>query len=277
MKALSKVYPVKACCELLGLPRSSYYRPARPPKPADDSLRRAIKDIAGQHPRYGSRRITAQLALPPYELRIGRNRVRRLMAEMNLLVKVKRSRSTTNSKHGYRRYPNLVKGRKATRPEEIWVSDITYIRLRSDDVHLAIVMDVFTRAIRGWQLSWSQSQTLTLGALQRAMDRHGAPAIHHSDQGTQYACKAYVAALESAGTKISMAAVGKPSDNGHAERVIRTIKEEEVYLSEYQSLAEARAEIGHFIDQVYRHKRIHSALDYQTPAQFEAEWRQRSP
>ena len=266
---------MKACCEFFGLSRSAYYRRPRPKAAAADaSLRRAIQDIAGKYPRYGSRRITAQLALPPYALRISRNRVRQLMAAMNLLVKVKPRRGAGTSKHGFRRYPNLVKGRQATRPEEIWVADITCIRLRSDEAWLAIVLDVFTRAIRGWALRRSAGQGLTLEALNMALKRHGAPTLHHSDQGVQYAAKAYVAVLEGAGAKISMAAAGKPTENGYAERVIRTIKEEEVYLSEYRSLAEARAQIAYFIDEVYRHKRIHSALAYQTPARFEAEWRQ---
>ena len=273
---MSAEFPVKACCEFFGLSRSAYYRPPAP-KAADEGLRGAIKDIAGANPLYGSRRITAQLARPPYEVRVGRNRVRRLMAEMNLRVKGKRGKGATNSKHGYRRYPNLVKGRKATRPDEIWVADITYIRLRSGEAWLAIIMDVFTRAIRGWALRSKTGQALTLEALNMALDKHSAPAVHHSDQGGEYAANKYVALLEDAGTKISMAAAGKPSENGFAERVIRTIKEEEVYLSEYRTLAEARAEIGRFIDEVYRHKRIHSALGYKTPAQFEAEWRPNTP
>ena len=273
---MSEAFPVTACCEVVGLSRSSYYRLERP-KADDEDLRRAIKDLAGKHPRYGSRRITAQLALAPYELRVGRNRVRELMAEMNLLVKAKRGRGTTNSKHAYRRYPNLVKGRQAARPNEIWASDITCIRLGTRHVYLAIVMDVYTRAIQGWQISRSAGQQLTLDALRMALDKRGAPDIHHSDRGGQYAAKAYVAVLEKAGAKISMAAAGKPSENGYVERVIRTIKEEEVYLNDYRTLDEAREQIGHFIDLVYRHERIHSALGYQTPARFEAEWRQNTP
>lgn len=273
---MSAEFPVKACCEFFGLSRSAYYRPPAP-KAADEGLRRAIKDIAGKHPLYGSRRITAQLALEPCQLRVGRNRVRRLMAEMSLRVKGKRGKGTTNSKHGYRRFPNLVKGRKATRPDEIWVADITWIRLRSDHVYLAIIMDVFTRAIRGWALRGKTGQALTLEALNMALDGYGAPTLHHSDQGGEYAATDYLKLLQDAGAQISMAAAGKPSENGYAERVIRTIKEEEVYLSEYRTLAEARAEIGRFIDEVYRRKRIHSALGYKTPAQFEAEWRPNTP
>ena len=208
----------------------------------------------------------------PYPLRVGRNRVRRLMAEMNLLRKIRRGRSTTNSRHGYRRYPNLIKGKTASRPNEIWAADITYIRLRSRDVYLAIVMDVFTRAIRGWHVSWAAGQDLTLAALHKALRQHPAPYIHHSAQGRQYAAQAYVQQLQAAGTQISMAAAGKPSENGFVERVIRTIKAEEVYLSEYQTLADARQQLGHFIDKVYGRERIHSALGYQTQDRFEAQW-----
>ena len=196
---------------------------------------------------------------------------------MNLLVKRKRHRvSTTDSRHGLGRFPNLVKGVKASRPDQIWVADITFVRLPADDVYLAILMDQFSRVIRGWNLSWSLGQELTLLPLNQALQRNPAPDIHHSDQGTQYAAKAYVRLLRDAGTQISMAAVGKPSQNGFAERVIRTIKEEEVSLSDYRNMAEARRQIGHFINVVYSQKRIHSALDYKTPAEFETQWIQRN-
>ena len=215
-------------CRNLGLSRSSYYyRPA--PVASDEPLRQAIRQIVGKRPTYGSRRIFRQLALAPYGLKAGRHRVRHLMTEMNLQGKPKRSRGTTDSKHGLRLFPNLVKGMKATRPNDLWVSDITYIALPSGQAYLAIIMDVFTRNIRGWRLSHSLGQTLTEGALKRALRTHPAPAIHHSDRGGQYAAKAYVQLLHSAGTRISMAGKGKPSENGYAERVIRTIKEEEVF------------------------------------------------
>lgn len=271
---LSQTYPVSTSCGVLGLSRSSYYDKAR----ARDErpLRRAIEEIAARYPRYGSRRIKAQLERAPYRMLVGRHQVRQLMREMNLLVKRKhRWVSTTDSRHGLGRFPNLVKGVEASRPDQIWVADITYVRLPSDDVYLAIVMDQFSRVIRGWNLSWSLGQELTLLPLNQALQRNPAPDIHHSDQGTQYAAKSYVQLLQSAGTQISMAAVGKPSENGYAERVIRTIKEEEVFLSDYRNMAEARRQIGHFIDVVYSQKRIHSALDYKTPAEFETQWIQR--
>ena len=150
--------------------------------------------------------------------------------------------------------------------------DITYIRLQHDFVYLSVILDVFTRAIRGWYLSRTLDQELTLTALRRALEI-GVPAIHHSDQGLHYAARAYVELLHSHGIHISMAAVGKAEENGYAERLMRTIKEEEVYLSEYRDLADARSQIGHFIEDVYMTKRIHSSLGYLTPAEFESAWR----
>ena len=264
------------CCAALGLARSSYYRADKPRDRA--ALRRAIQELAGQFPRYGSRRIKAQLELEPYRMEVGRHLVRRLMREMNLLVKRgRRSVSTTDSRHANRRFPNLVKGVKASRPDQVWVADITNVRLPSGDAYLAIIMDQFSRAIRAWNLSRSQGQELALLPLQHALRHYPAPEIHHSDQGSQYAAKAYVQLLREAGARISMAAAGRPSENGYAERVIRTIKEEEVALSDYRNLADATEQIGHFIDVVYKHKRIHSALDYKTPAEVEAGWQPNPP
>lgn len=264
------------CCAVLGLSRSSYYHRA---KPRDEgALRKAIADIAGRFPTYGSRRIKAQLERAPYFLSVSRNQVRRLMREMNLLVKAKRSkRGATDSRHGFRRYCNLMKGVEVTRPDQVWVADITHVRLRSEEVYLSVLMDVYTRGVRGWNLSWSLGQELALIPLKQALRHYPAPEIHHSDQGTQYAANSYVKLLREAGTQISMAAVGKPNQNGYAERVIRTIKEEEVYLSDYANMAEARQQIGHFIDVVYPHKRIHSALGYLTPVEFEVQWNQNTP
>ena len=276
MRVLSREYRVKDCCAVLGLARSSYYRAD---KPRDDAaLRSAIKEIAGKFPTYGSRRIKAQLERAPYRIVVGRHLVSRLMREMNLLVKARRhKRSTTNSRHGYGRYQNLARAVEVTRPNQVWVADITYVRLRADDVYLSILMDVYTRSLRAWNLSWSLGQELVLLPLKHALRHNPAPEIHHSDHGTQYAAKAYVQLLRDAGTQISMATIGKPGENGHAERVIRTIKEEEVYLSDYSNMADAKQQIGHFIDVVYQHKRIHSALDYMTPAEFEAEWNRCPP
>ncbi len=263
-------YPITVVCHVLDLPRSTqYYRPV---VVDEGTIKQALEDVAPAFPTYGSRRLTQQVRRAPYRLVIGRRRVRRLMGELGLKRRPKpRICRTTNSQHAFARYPNLVAGRTARAPDEIWVSDITYIRLHTEFIYLAVVMDVFTRDIRGWNLSRSLAQELTLGALQRALVHHR-PQIHHSDQGIQYAAPAYIQVLRQAGVAISMARVGEPRENGFAERLIRTIKEEEVDLAEYRDFADAHAQIGRFIDDVYRTKRIHSALGYLTPAEFEAAW-----
>jgi putative transposase len=169
--------------------------------------------------------------------------------------------------------PNLVKTLAIQAPNEVWAADITYVSLRRGHVYLAVVLDLFTRVIRGWQLSRFIDERLTLDALNRAL-RSSPPTIHHSDQGVQYASTAYVQRLRTLGVRISMAAVGEPRENGYAERWMRTVKEEEVSLTEYADFADAKRNLGRFIDRVYNEKRIHSSLDYLTPKEFEAQWRQ---
>jgi putative transposase len=261
-------YSIASLCRLLNLPRSSYYY--RPVAKDESQLRAAIETVAGKFPTYGSRRITKQLRRLPHQLIANRKRIQRLMRLMDLQRPVKRRRyRTTNSRHGFPRYPNLVDGLEATYPDQVWVSDITYIRLGSEFVFLAVIMDVFTRSIRGWNLSRWLDQYLTLTALNRALaDR--VPIIHHSDQGVQYAATGYIDLLKQHRVQISMASQGAPEENPYAERLIRTIKEEEVDLAEYQDFADALMQIGHFIDDVYQKKRIHSALGYLTPAEFES-------
>ena len=256
----------------VGPPRSSFYYQGQAAD--DEALRTAIEAIGGEFSTYGSRRVTAQLRRPPYEMVVNRKRVQRVMREMGLQGRVKRRKHrTTNSDHPYPRYPNLVKGLAVAFPDQVWVADITYIRLRIEFIYLAVIMDVYTRAIRGWHLGRSLEQALTLTALQRALTDH-VPLIHHSDQGVQYAATDYTDLLAGHGVQISMAAVGKPEENGFAERLIRTIKEEEVDLSDYHDYPDALSQIGHFIEDVYQTKRIHSALGYLTPAEFEAAWLQ---
>ena len=160
------------------------------------------------------------------------------------------------------------------RPDQVWVCDITDIRLHRGLVYLAVTMDVFTRTIRGWHLGRGLDQSLTVTALRRALTAHSAPDIHHSDQGIQYAATAYTQVLQDADVQISMADRGEAWQNGYAERLIRTIKEEEVDLSEYLDYHDAYQQIRRFLDDVYIHKRIHSSLGYLTPAEFEAEWRE---
>jgi putative transposase len=267
---LADRHPIRLVCRLLGVPRSSVYYT---PRPGTDEamLKTALLDLAGEWPTYGYRRLTAMMKRLGW--RVNAKRVRRWMDELNLAgaPPVRKTR-TTDSGHAFPRYPNLVKDLKIRRPEQVWVADITYIRLRHEFVYLAVVMDVFTRSIRGWHLGRDLDQGLTLAALERALVV-AVPTIHHSDQGVQYAATLYVEQLRKLGVKPSMAAIGEPRENGFAERLVRTIKEEEVDLSDYRDFAEARGQIGHFIDAVYNAKRIHSSLGYLTPQEFEQQWR----
>jgi len=267
--SLATTYPVRVVCAVLGLPRSTfYYHPAPTPT---TPIRATLERLAAAWPTYGYRRLTAQLRR---EGQVANSkRVRRLMAELGLAAQpAQRTVRTTQSAHPFPRYPNLVQRRRAGCPDDIWVADLTYVRVRSAFVYLAVLMDVFTRAIRGWALGRSLDGSLTLRALQQAL-AGGHPAIHHSDQGVQYAAHGYVAQLQAVGSAISMATVGEPTENGYAERLMRTIKEECVSLTEFRDYADAEAQLGRFLDQVYQHKRIHSALGYLTPAEFEHQWR----
>jgi putative transposase len=271
---LESQYPVTLLCELLQVARSSYYYEAG--ELDERTVRQALEKLAAEFPTYGSRRLSAQLRRAPYRLIVNRKRVQRLMSELGIQVRTKRvSARTTNSRHSFARYPNLVQDLMLTRPDEVWVADITYIKLRHEFIYLAVVMDVYTRVIRGWQLSAGLGADLALGALDKAL-QHSTPQIHHSDQGVQYASTLYTARLLEVGAQISMAEVGESAQNGYAERVIRTIKEEEVALNEYADLADAERNLKRFIDDVYRYKRIHSSLQYQTPAEFEAAWQARA-
>jgi putative transposase len=264
-------YPARLVCRLLDFPRCQLYRTPSQDAAGDVPLRDALNRLAGQWTTYGYRRLTALLRRQGQE--VNGKRVRRLMAEMGIhgLRPVRRKR-TTNSVHDFPRFPNLVEGLDVVRPDQVWVADITYIRLRRDFVYLAVLMDVFTRRIRGWSLGRDLGGALTRIALEQALRRRR-PEIHHSDQGVQYAATDYVGRLRQVEADVSMAAVGKPEENGFAERLMRTIKEEEVELTEYHSYADAYRQLGRFLDAVYNQKRIHSALGYLTPAEFEEQWR----
>ena len=233
-------------------------------------MKEALRELAGAWPTYGYRRLTKMLHRQG--IQVNQKRVRRLMHELGIVGDApKRKPRTTDSNHAYPRFVNLVEGLEVTRPEQVWVADITYIKLRKEFVYLAVLMDVFTRCIRGWHLGRSLEQELTMTALGRAFER-GCPEIHHSDQGVQYAATAYVDMLKAREVKISMASVGEPEENGYAERLMRTIKEEEVDLSEYEDYGDALRGLERFLNDVYNHKRIHSSLGYLTPAEFEQQW-----
>ena len=270
MRRLASEYPVRWLCRLLGCGRAGLYR--TPAAAADAAaLRKAVERLALAWPTYGYRRMTALLRREGWV--VNPKRVRRVMRELGLAAEpVKHRVRTTNSDHPFPRYPNLVADLAVVRPDQVWVADITYVRVRVEFVYLAAVMDVFTRCIRGWELSRSLDQELTLAALGRAL-RRGRPEVHHSDQGVQYAATGYIDRLTHVNALISMAAAGEPRENGYAERLMRTIKEEEVQLTEYHDYADARRQLGRFLDRVYNRKRIHSALGYLTPAEFESQWR----
>jgi putative transposase len=289
IEQLKVEYPIHVLCAVIGYSRSRYYyQPDEPTKAAESTLKTAIADVAGRYPTYGYRRITKQLQREGW--RVNHKRVTRLMREMGLLAKkrVRRKRTTNSgetprrfaalgnahqdSVHGYKRYPNLVKQLVVERPEQVWVAHITYIRLKEEFVYLAVLMDVFTRSIRGWHLDRTMEKRLTITALEKAFE-HYVPEIHHSDQGVQYAANDYVKPLEDNEIAISMAGVGKAYENGYAERLMRTIKEEEVDLSEYRNFNEVYERIEVFVEEVYMQKRIHSSLRYLTPSEFEAQWR----
>lgn len=271
VEILKEDYPIQVICDVIGYSRSRYYyEPSSEKKDEDEKLKLAIADVAGRYPTYGYRRITKQLQREGWT--VNHKRVNRLMRQMGLLAQKRvRRKRTTNSAHGYRRYPNLEKGLVVEHPDQVWVADITYIRLKEEFVYLAVVMDVFTRSIRGWHLDRTMEKSLTITALEKGLAK-AIPEIHHSDQGVQYAANDYVKMLEENGVKISMAAVGKAWENGYAERLMRTIKEEEVDLSEYQNFSEVYERIEEFLEEVYMKKRIHSSLSYLTPAEFEEKW-----
>jgi transposase InsO family protein len=219
---------------------------------------------------YGYRRVCAELNRRKQPA--NHKRVRRIMREDNLLCIRRRSFvRTTDSKHGFKVYPNLAKEMKLTGPNQLWVADITYIRLRFQFVYLAVILDAFSRRVIGWALGATLEGELTLAALDMALkNRKISPGlVHHSDRGVQYAATAYTDRLKENGILISMSRRGNPYDNAKAESFMKTLKYEEVYRSDYRDLQEARREIKRFLEKVYNEKRLHSALGYLPPAEFE--------
>ena len=265
VETLRTDYSVRQICETLGFNKSTlYYQPKI--DPCEEVLRTEIEQLAGRYPKYGYRRITKLLVRMGYP--VGYRRVARLMKSANLSVSVKRICQTTNSIDGVRPWVNRVENLNICRCDQVWVGDITYVQLKKRFVYVSLLMDVFTRMIRAWHLSQHLTQSLTLKPLEAALHR-SVPEIHHSDQGVQYLSNAYLSTLRHHGIEISVARRGCPWENGYAERLIRTLKEEEVHLNDYEDITEARERIGHFITQVYNQKRPHSALGYLTPVEFQ--------
>lgn len=259
-------------CELGDVSRAGLYRfdPKADPPDQDLDLRDAIQRIALEFPCYGRPRMTAELQRQGWE--VNHKRVGRMMREDNLLcLRRKKFVLTTDSKHNFRVYPNLAGSMELTGIDQLWIADITYIRLETEFVYLAVVLDAFSRRVIGWELDRSLEDDLAIAALKMAFRRRNPSAelTHHSDRGVQYASNDYTGLLKDHGVRISMSRSGNPYDNATCESFMKTLKYEEVYRQEYRDLADARACIDRFIEKIYNGKRLHSALGYRPPVEFE--------
>jgi transposase InsO family protein len=259
-------------CGSLGLCRSGYYRwlSGGAGVDGDLELREEIQSIALEWSAYGYRRITAELRRRGYV--VNHKRVRRVMREDNLLCLRKKSfMKTTDSDHKHLIYPNLARDLELSGINQLWVADITYIRLLREFIYLAVILDAFSRRCIGWSLGHTLEAELAIGALKMALGtrRIGPGLVHHSDQGVQYACYEYTDMLKENKIEISMSRRGNPYDNAKAESFIKTLKAEEVYMYEYEDMGEARSRLGNFLVEVYNQKRLYSAIGYVPPAEFE--------
>ena len=266
---------VERMMELARVSRASFYRFDAEPAPGPDSdmdLRDAIQKVAVEMPSYGRRRITAELRRRGWT--VNPKKVQRLMREDNLLcVRRRKFVVTTDSNHGRKIYPNLARDMALTGLDQLWIADITYIRLRDEFVFLAVILDAYSRRVVGWELDRTLEDSLTLAALRMAISRRTVQPglVHHSDRGSQYASGDYTDLLKDTGIDISMSRKANPWDNAACESFMKTLKYEEVHRNEYRDLGEARSGIAEFLEKVYNKKRLHSALGYLPPAEFEAQ------
>lgn len=265
---------IERLCTLAGVSRATYYRHwhAAAPRTEETALRDVLQQVAVAHRHYGYRRLTELVRREGWA--VNHKRVLRLMRTDNLLCLRRRAfvPATTDSRHRWRVVPNLARGLEVTALDQLWVADITYVRLLEEFAFLAIVLDAFSRRVIGWALELHLQASLALAALQMALTARRPPPgtlIHHSDRGVQYACAEYTALLADHEIQPSMSRVGSPYDNAKAESFMRTLKQEEVDGRAYRDAHEARGSIGHFIEEVYNHQRLHSALAYLSPAEFE--------
>jgi putative transposase len=263
---------VNALCEMIGLSRAGFYRRRVPRQatPVEMELRDQMQKVAAESPAYGYRRITAELQQRGFD--VNHKRVLRMMHEDNLLCVRRRAfMVTTDSRHNLPVYPNLAGEMKPTAINQLWVADITYVRLRTEFVYLAVVLDAFSRRVIGWALGRTLEAQLAVAALRMALvQRRPAPGlVHHSDRGVQYASQDYTEMLKQHKATISMSRKGNPYDNAACESFMKTLKCEEVYRNEYRDFHEAHSGIGEFLERVYNQKRLHSALGYVPPVEFE--------
>jgi transposase InsO family protein len=268
---------VRSLCRLLGVNRAWYYarqhqQPAKEAPAQEQAIGKLLVQQARECSCYGYRRHRAALQRAGYQ--VNHKRVLRLLHVLNLIQpRRKRRVQTTQSGHGLRTYPNLIRDLEITGLNQLWVADLTYVHLPEDFVYLAAILDAYSRRCIGWQLSRRLDSQLALDALNMALRERQSPAgvIHHSDRGVQYASHVYVQRLLQVGAQISMSAPASPLDNAQAESFFKTVKVEEVYLHTYQTFEEAQEHLAHFLEQVYNQKRLHSSLGYLPPAEFEAQ------
>jgi putative transposase len=262
---------VRQMCRAAQVCRAGYYRFQNAGSAAADmELRSEVQKIALSRPRYGYRRVQAELRRRGQQ--VNHKRVRRLMREDNLLCLRRRAFvRTTDSRHRFSIYPNLARTMVLSDINQLWVADITYIRLQSEFVFLAVILDAYSRRVIGWELSNSLAAELALRALRKALKKRncGAGLVHHSDRGVQYACGDYTQLLRAHEIQISMSRRGNPYDNAQAESFMKTLKYEEVYCADYQDQRQVRSSLRHFLERVYNQRRLHSALGYLPPAEFE--------